>query len=205
MKYFFLIYALAIICVVGIGGFRGDKFSQPPVEVFPDMDTQDKLKGQKPDAFFEDGMGARQPVAGTVPNRGDNGVLPVEFGEGRTGYYYTGQFEGTYGNGMPEELELKDEASARAFLARGEEMFAVHCAPCHGESGDGKGVIAQYQGMASIVADLKIFTQNKYPDGHLYNVITNGKGNMGSYKHNLPVRDRWAIVAYVRTLQNLSK
>lgn len=202
MKYFFLAYAIAIIFVIGVFGKRGDTFSQPPIIVFPDMDDQDKVKGQATDNFFADGMGSRLPVAGTVVHSADNGVLPVEFGEGRSGYYYTGQFEGTFGNGMPEELNLTDEASAREFLERGREMFGVSCAPCHGISGDGKGVIAQYQGMAGLVQSIYNFPQDKYPDGHIFDVISNGKGNMGAYKHNLPVRDRWAIVAYMRTLQH---
>lgn len=202
MKYFFLAYAIAIIFVIGVFGRRGDTFSQPPIRIFPDMDSQDKVKGQKPDNFFANGMGARLPVEGTVVNSADNGVLPVEFGAGRTGYYYTGQFEGTYGNGMPVELNLTDEATAREFLARGEEMFNVSCAICHGTSGNGKGVVAQYKGLAGLVQDLHNFPQDKSPDGHIFDVISNGKGNMGAYKHNLPVRDRWAIVAYVRTLQN---
>ena len=46
MKYFFLsLFAIALL-VVGVFGFRGDKFSRPPIEVFPDMDHQDKVMEQ---------------------------------------------------------------------------------------------------------------------------------------------------------------
>ncbi|MDB4639935.1 cytochrome c, partial [Akkermansiaceae bacterium] len=132
MKYFFLSFLAVVLLVVGIFGFRGDKFSQPPIEVFPDMDDQDKIKAQKPSGFFADGMGSRKPIIGTIPNSGDNGVLPVEFSEGRDGYYFTGELDGTYGNGMPEELKLTDEAASTALLGRGKDMFGVHCAICHG-------------------------------------------------------------------------
>ncbi|MDA7535766.1 c-type cytochrome [Akkermansiaceae bacterium] len=206
MKYFFLSFLAVVLLVVGIFGFRGDKFSQPPIEVFSDMDDQDKIKAQKPSGFFADGMGSRKPIIGTIPNSGDNGVLPVEFSEGRDGYYFTGELDGTYGNGMPEELKLTDEAASTALLGRGKDMFGVHCAICHGDSGDGKGVVSHYFGKAGvIVVGLHTFQQGSHPDGYIYNVISNGKGNMGGYKHNLPARDRWAIVAYLRTLQAAAK
>ena len=67
MKYFFLSFLAVVLLVVGIFGFRGDKFSQPPIEVFPDMDDQDKIKAQKPSGFFADGMGSRKPIIGTIP------------------------------------------------------------------------------------------------------------------------------------------
>ncbi|MCP5534497.1 MAG: cytochrome c, partial [Akkermansiaceae bacterium] len=65
MRYFFLAYALIALTVVGIFGVRGQKFTKPPIRVFPDMDEQDKLRAQKPDPFFADGVGSRLPVAGT--------------------------------------------------------------------------------------------------------------------------------------------
>ncbi|MGC6426728.1 MAG: c-type cytochrome [Akkermansiaceae bacterium] len=204
MKYFFLGYLAIILLVVGIFGFRGDKFSQPPVRIFPDMDEQDKIKAQKPTMFFEDGLGSRKPIAGTVPHSGDNGVFSVDFSAGRHDYYSTGALDGSYGNGMPEGLGLEGEADSVALLNRGKDMYGVHCAICHGDSGDGKGVVAKYLSEAAVpvaVASIHNFPQSSHPDGYLFEVISNGKGNMGGYKHNIPVRDRWAIVAYLRALQ----
>ena len=54
MKYFFLSLIALSILVVGVFGFRGDKFSQAPIQVFPDMDDQDKVKAQTGDSFFAD-------------------------------------------------------------------------------------------------------------------------------------------------------
>lgn len=204
MRYFFLAYAIIALLVVGIFGFRGQKFSSPPLRIFPDMKEQDKLRAQKPDAFFADGQGARKPVTGTQP-RGFNeegvkeigGIAEPEFG-GQTGYYYTGHFDDYYGAGMPEELGLT-EANAAAFLRRGEERFQIYCLPCHGKSGDGQGVTGQY-GVPGI-ANLHILKADSYPDGRIFEVISKGKGNMSSYGYNVPVRDRWAIVAYIRALQ----
>ncbi|MCU0776086.1 MAG: cytochrome c [Akkermansiaceae bacterium] len=208
MRYFFLAYALIALLVVGIFGLRGQKFSKPPVRIFPDMDEQDKLKAQKPDPFFADGQGARLPVAQTFP-RGFNpdgeksigGIPEYEFGGG-TGYYFTGHVGDYYGNGMPEELGLTPENAAELIL-RGKERFGIYCAVCHGASGDGNGITANYgvPVAANPNAKLNALTQESYPDGRLYEVITNGKGLMSGYGYNIPVRDRWAIVAYIHTLQ----
>ena len=206
MRYFFLAYALIALLVVGIFGLRGQKFSKPPVRIFPDMDEQDKLKPQKPDPFFADGNGSRLPVTQTQP-RGFNpegetvigGIPEYEFG-GQTGYYYTGQVGDYYGSGMPEELKLTSETAAE-LIRRGRERFSIYCAVCHGASADGLGMTSHYgvPGIANL--QLPTFHAQAYPDGRLFNTISNGKGLMSGYGYNIPVRDRWAIVAYVRTLQ----
>lgn len=203
LKYFFIVYALVAVMVLSLFGLPGAKKESRPLRLFPDMDEQDKLMGQTKSPFFEDGMTARKPVAGTVPNSADDGVFSVEFGEGRTGYYYTGILDGYYGTGLPEELELSED-DAVEFLARGEERFGIYCAICHGESGDGQGTVAKL-GLAGVrnlhETGPAGFDSDNYPDGRLFHVITHGKGQMGAYGMNIPVRDRWAIVAYVRALQ----
>lgn len=203
LKYFFLVYALVAVFVLALFGIPGAKKALPPFRLFPDMDEQDKVKSQYTSAFFEDGVASRLPVAGTVPHASDEGVFSVEFGEGRTGYYYTGILDGYYGTGMPEELELSVETGVE-FLARGEERYGIFCAICHGEAGYGDGTVSKL-GLAG-VRNLHEkgpagFDPANYPDGRLYHVITHGKGQMGAYGMNIPVRDRWAIVAYVRALQ----
>jgi mono/diheme cytochrome c family protein len=208
MRYFFIVYALIALLVVGIFGVRGQKFTKPPIRIFPDMDEQDKVRAQKPDSFFSDGHGSRLPVAQTQP-RGFNpegeqvigGIPEYEFG-GQTGYYYTGHVGDYYGNGMPEELKLTTE-NAGELIRRGQERFGIYCAVCHGASGDGAGVTSAYgvPVAANPNAKLNSLTQESYPDGRLFEVITHGKGLMGAYGYNIPVRDRWAIIAYIHTLQ----
>lgn len=204
MRYFFLAYAIIAVLVVGVLGFRGQKFSQPPFRIFPDMDEQDKLKPQKPEPFFADGQGARHPVTGTQP-RGFNeegqtvigGIHEPNFGGG-TGYYVNGNIGEYFGTGMPEELGLTAE-NAPEFLRRGEERYGIYCLPCHGKSGDGQGITSHY-GVPGI-ANFHTLKADTYPDGRLFYVLTHGKGNMSGYGYNIPVRDRWAIVAYIRALQ----
>ena len=206
MRYFFLTYALVAVLAVGIGGFRGQHFSKPPLRVFPDMDIQDKLKEQTPSEFFADRQGERLPVSETQP-RGFNeegvkeigGIPEYEFG-GQTGYYYSGHVGDYFGTGMPEELNLTPKTAAE-LIRRGEERFGIYCSACHGKVGNGLGITSKFgvPGIANFHLDQ--FKSATYPDGRMFDVITHGKGMMGAYGPNVPVRDRWAIVAYVRTLQ----
>lgn len=206
MKYFFLAYAIVAALVIGLLPMRGEKTAKTPIRLFPDMDDQDKLKAQKPSSFFADGVGSREPVDGTHPvgfladgARELGGIHSYEFGGG-TGYYYTGGIDGYFSNGMPGELGLTTD-NVEAFLRRGHEVYDINCMPCHGSSGDGMGITSSFgvPGVANLTLDA--FGQATYPDGRLYDVIAHGKGNMGGYKHNISVRDRWAVVAYVRALQ----
>ncbi len=199
MRYFYIILALMVTLVVSIFGFRGQTFKETPRRIFPDMDDQDRVDGQDYSSFFSDSFGSRQPVANTQPlglnpHAPQGSVADFGFGDGE-GYYDTGKLDGFWGNGMPEELALTEENVA-AFLRRGEERYEINCAICHGDSGDGKGVLSHYEFPA--IANLRTF---EITDGRLYEVIKNGKGLMGGYGHNVSVRDRWAIVAYVRALQ----
>ena len=208
MRYFFLIYAIIAVLVVGIFGFRGEKFTKPPIRIFPDMDEQDVLRAQQPDSFFADGQGSRLPIAQTHP-RGFNadglteigGIPEYEF-SGGTGYYYTGHVGDYYANGMPEELKLTAD-NADDLIRRGREVFTVNCALCHGPSGDGQGITSTYgvPVAANPNAKLNALTQDTYPDGRLFETITKGKGLMGPYGANISVRDRWAVIAYLHTLQ----
>ena len=206
MRYFFLAYAIIAVLFVGIMGFRGQKFHKPPVQVFPDMDSQDKLKAQAPSIFFADRRGERLPVEDSQPRgfteTGDiilGGIPEYEFG-GQISYYYTGHVGDYYGTGMPEELALTTE-NAGELILRGEERYGIFCAVCHGKAGDGLGVTSRYgvPGIANLHGTP--YDSETYPNGRLFEVITKGKGQMGAYGANIPVRDRWAIIAYVRTLQ----
>src|SRR5512132_490915 len=66
MRYFLALFAVSVLAVVGILGFRGSYFRKPPLYIFPDMEWQLKLRPQKPNGFFADGFSSRLPVAGTV-------------------------------------------------------------------------------------------------------------------------------------------
>lgn len=201
MRWFFLILAIAVVALVYALGPRGEKFSSPPFMLFPDMDNQYKVRAQKPSDFFENGQGARTPVEGTEP-------IGFEFpitSEGATGsnldyssgsdYLNTGLFGDFYGKGFPSELKMDE-----AFLARGKERYQITCTPCHGESGNGLGVVSKYWAMPP-TANLMDPRVKDMPEGQIFWTITHGKGLMGPYNGVTSVRDRWAITAYLRGLQ----
>lgn len=209
MRYLFLIHTLVVVAVIAIGGYQGMKSGRAPVWVFPDMDIQGKVKAQKPAAFFADGVGARPPVAGTVPlgyapaDRAPAAAPRDEFGTAATGYYHTGRFGDFFGSGMPDELALTP-ANAAAFLRRGQERYLISCAPCHGAAANGQGVVAQAKpGFTTPIRNLHdaVVQPDQYADGAIFSTITHGKGVMSPYGDKLTLRDRWAVVAWVRVLQ----
>jgi mono/diheme cytochrome c family protein len=86
-----------------------------------------------------------------------------------------------------------------SLLARGQQRYTVYCVPCHGDLGDGKGLVTNF-GMPPPPA-YQTDALRAAPVGHFFDVITNGKGKMLSYASRVSIPDRWAIVAYVRALQ----
>lgn len=87
-----------------------------------------------------------------------------------------------------------------ALVARGNERFHIFCAPCHGASGEGDGTVVK-RGF-SAPPSLKSDAFKQAPVGHFFDVISNGFGKMPPYNLQVPVQDRWAIVAYIRQLQS---
>jgi cbb3-type cytochrome c oxidase subunit III len=142
-----------------------------------DMATQPKYKALSPSGFFADGRSARPIVENTVAHgsiANDELFVPKE------------------SNAFPLPVDL-------ALLERGEERFKIFCSPCHGLQGDGNGMVAM-RGMKhppSFHGD----RLRGVPNGYVYDVITNGFGQMLGYSAQVPPRDRWAIIAYIRTLQ----
>ena len=201
MRYFFLALTLITILVVSFFGFRGDKFSSTPIRLFPDMDDQDKVRTQTTSAFFADGMSARKPVAGAVPRGFESDGSGPNFGN-NTSYYHPDKCGKVYGDGMPKALKLNAD-NTEAFIRHGKQRYNISCMPCHGEAGNGRGTAAVVGNFS--VADLNGFLKAEYPDGQMYETISVGKGLMSGYAYNIPVRDRWAIIAYVRALQTAVK
>jgi mono/diheme cytochrome c family protein len=84
-------------------------------------------------------------------------------------------------------------------LRRGQERFDIYCSPCHGRTGDGRGmiVVRGFRQPPSYHQD----RLRQAPAGHFFDVMTHGFGAMPRYGPQIPPRDRWAIVAYIRALQ----
>ena len=188
MRYVYLAFGLLLILAVSLAGFRGSKFSRPPIEIFPDMDRQAKVKAQSASAFFADGRADRP----TPPNAVARGHLDADDAifRGRDG-------ADEFVAGFPDSLTV-DETLVR----RGQDRYMIYCAPCHGAIGDGNGITKSY-GMGATATLLDERLRNM-PAGEIFNTITNGKNTMRSYSDKLDAQDRWAVVAYVRALQRAS-
>jgi mono/diheme cytochrome c family protein len=181
--------------IVGIAGFRGGLSRKPPIEVFPDMDRQLKLRPQKPDDFFANGISSQLPPPGTVARS-----QPIETVNGEVYSFEdspvnTGKITGTTNFVETNPLPVNEQ-----LLARGHERFDIYCAPCHGKLGDGNGITKKIGDMPA-VANLHDKRIVEMADGEIFNTITFGKNTMGAYGPIVPAQDRWAIIAYLRALQ----
>ena len=142
-----------------------------------DMALQPKNRPLSPSDFFGDGRSARPLVENTVA-RGS--VQEDEMA-------------------VPKDSNTFPLPMNQALLERGENRYKVFCSPCHGLQGDGNGMVAM-RGMKHPPS----YHQDRLrqaSNGYVYDVITNGFGAMLSYSAQVPPRDRWAIVAYIRALQ----
>ena len=191
--YLHLVLILVVITVVSIAGFRGQHFSKTPMEIFPDMNYQDKVKDQVPSAFFADGNSARAPIPGTVAVE-----MPAQ-----NDYWATGKWDDTHwGDGIPVHDAVDGGRPLQidaADMARGRERYTISCEVCHGAVGDGKGIVSKY-GLTTAAN----YHQDKYrqeTDGQLFDTITNGHGQMLGYGYNIAIDDRWRIIMYIRALQ----
>jgi cytochrome c5 len=159
------------LCAALAGVFAGGCVSQQ------DMARQPKNKPLSPSAFFADGRSERPPVENTVARGSiENDQLVV-----------------------PKDSNAFPLAVTPALMVRGQERFKIFCTPCHGLQGDGNGMIVM-RGMKHPPSyhDARL---RQVPNGYIFDVITNGFGAMQGYSAQIPPRDRWAIVAYVRALQ----
>lgn len=169
-----------------------------------DMYQQPKDKPQAPSALFANGNSARTPPPGSVPMASGAGA---DSSGGRLGHlastFTPGRALPLDGNGQPLVQGGSSYANplpmTKALLARGQQRYDIYCAPCHGRSGDGAGMIVQrgFPAPPSYHTD----RLRSAPDSHFYQVISDGYGVMYPYADRIAPHDRWAIVAYIRALQ----
>jgi len=165
------------------GCARGCTSGNPPIHLNPSMDDQPKVLSQTASDFFYNGSSMREPVPGTIPIGGLK-----EDGAFFTGKGADGQFVAT----VPVRVDEK-------LVDRGRQRYTIYCQPCHDAKGDGKGILFQRGNVPTAS-----FHQEKiinYPDGQIFDVITNGQGLMPGYRWPIPPADRWAIISYVRQLE----
>jgi hypothetical protein len=147
-----------------------------------DMHNQPKFIPMRESGFYADARSARPIVEGTVA-RGqlnDDDLL------------FTGKVDGQ------DTAEFPFPVTAEV-MARGRERYDIFCSPCHDRTGAGEGMVVKrgYRQPPSFHID----RLRQVPVGHFFDVVTNGFGAMPDHRAQVPVRDRWAIAAYIRALQ----
>jgi mono/diheme cytochrome c family protein len=197
-----LIYGVIILTVAAAIPFalaakaRYSKSSSPRIHAIGDMDWQPKYKSQRLNPTFEDQRSSRLDPDGTVA-----------VGELREDdHFYRGKIGGAFATTFPEQVSATPET-----MARGRERYGIYCAPCHGQTGEGDGMIAKramslqleqnVPGAWVAPKDLTAEDLRFTPVGSLFDSITNGVRNMPAYGPQITTEDRWAIVMYVRALQ----
>jgi mono/diheme cytochrome c family protein len=165
------IVILTMLLLLSSTGCRRDMFLQP------------SEKPLERSGFFLDNHMASRPLPAHTVARGH-----LDEDEA----FYTGKIGTNLVTTFPSPI-------TRDVLERGQERFGIYCAPCHGRTGDGKGMIPQrgYPAPPSYHID----RLRSAPVGHFFDVITRGYGVMYPYGQRVEPEDRWAIAAYIRALQ----
>ncbi|MEQ1884101.1 MAG: cytochrome c [Bryobacteraceae bacterium] len=173
--------SLFVLVLSGCANIQRD----PPVQVWDDMKHQPKFKAQSETetTLFANGRVTQQPVADTVVRGKMHEDTP----------FFTGVENGMYVGKIPVAVTAE-------LLKLGQTKFNIHCAPCHDQTGMGKGIVPT-RVPAWQPANLTEDRLVEYADGEIFDVISNGRRTMTAYRYFITVEDRWAIIAYVRALQ----
>lgn len=192
---FLILVVVSWIPLVAAALRRVSTSEAPPIHLIQDMDNQPRYRGQQASPVFADGRSERPAVVGTVARNGlqnDDHYF--------RGYASRGGKPEFFAD-FPQQVKVDE-----ALIRRGMQKYEIYCSACHGYDGMGQGPVNQravelqepkWVQAASLHSD----QVKQRPNGHVYNTITNGIRNMAGYGSQIPVGDRWAIVAYIRALQ----
>ncbi len=201
---------LSLVPFAYIAKQRASKSDKPHFHIIPNMDFQPKAKPQSASSVFADGRASRVPVDGTVARgelkaddhfyRGTKMVLePVP--PNAEGEAQPPKQVNVWATQFPKEIVLNAET-----MDRGQNRFEIYCAPCHGLTGEGTGMInkrAEALASSAWITPSNITQESfaKQPHGQLFNTIGHGARSMSGYSSQIKEADRWAIVFYLRALQ----
>jgi mono/diheme cytochrome c family protein len=191
-----------------------------------DMQDQPKSIAYRENTFYKDGTGSRPLVEGTVPRGYLREDRALYFGKKSGPAQTAGQPPANRQNPgpstaatgtttsapnstspsapsalYPDDVETFPFAITSKDLERGQERFNIFCSACHGVTGYGDGIVARRGFNKPAPANYHQDRLRQAPVGHFFDVMTNGWGAMPSYASQVPVEDRWRIIAYIRALQ----
>jgi mono/diheme cytochrome c family protein len=174
------------------------------------MQDQPKAIAYRENSFYKDGTGSRPLVEGTVPRgylREDRGFFfgkklkAADLNQEQPYQIPRPTPSGNAANPFPDDVDTIPMQLTKADLNRGQERFNIYCSVCHGMTGYGDGIVARRGFNKPSPANYHQDRLRQAPVGHFFDVMTNGWGAMPSYAAQIPVEDRWKIIAYIRALQ----
>ncbi|MGC8559539.1 MAG: c-type cytochrome [Phycisphaerae bacterium] len=207
---------------------RHERTTTPRWAIIQDMDKQPYYKPQRPSKLFADGRAMRRHIPGTLAqqdfiyvNQAQVRAHPNNWAKGHVVLKNKTLYDSVlYGqklvHGQGQWLAHIPIPITKRFVERGRTEFNIFCEPCHGYNGRGNGTVNRWDqrlrkdgspdaGTWVPPSDLLGPGVKFLSDGLIFNVISNGVGTMASYKDQIPVVDRWAIVSYVRALEKSQK
>ena len=181
------------------------------------MQDQPKAIAYRESSFFRDGVASRPLVPGTVPRGYLRADREFYFGKKANAGTTAASQQGTPRTGAipapttgaptnpaalyPDDVETFPFPITKDVLDRGQQRYDIFCSVCHGATGNGDGMIARRGFNKPLPASYHQDRLRQAPVGHFFDAITNGWGAMPSYAAQIPVEDRWKIIAYIRALQ----
>lgn len=185
------IFALITGSMVFMASCSNNELS-PGLEYMPDMYRSSAYKAYTKSNLFADSASSRKPVAGTVP-RNNPETLP---------YHETYPYPKTNEGYEAAGANLKNPLAATPeVLKLGETKYKIYCSPCHGEKGDGNGILVQRDKFAGVPSYYNENLKN-LSEGKMYHTIYYGKNMMGSHASQLNYEERWAVIRWVGKLRN---
>jgi mono/diheme cytochrome c family protein len=175
-----------------------------------DMQDQPKAIAYRESAFFKDGVSSRPPVEGTVARGYLRADRELYFGKkANPGGPLSTQTPGAPSTAsstnsaamFPDDVDTFPFPITKEGLERGQERYQIFCSSCHGLTGYGDGMVARRGFNKPAPASFHQDKLRQAPVGHFFDVVTNGWGAMPSHASQIPVEDRWKIIAYIRALQ----
>ncbi len=202
---------LSLLLILLFVSCRGTTMKDPPIHFNPNMDDVERLDPQStnPATYFDgdttvmlipNGASMLPLEEGTVPRLNDKS----EFDENKWYLSMGRNQDGALIKKVSDHFTVDKE-----FVMRGKERYNISCSPCHGITGDGKGIVASdnfswnKNALPANLHTISLERDSMVYDGYIYKVISEGYGAMMGYK-DISVDDRWRIVSYVRALTHKS-
>jgi mono/diheme cytochrome c family protein len=176
------VYTLAVLMGLSSLLFSCQDKLKPNYQFFPNMYESTGYETYSESSAFKNGKEGQLPAQGSIKR----GFMPYEYPNTDAGY-------------EAAKLNLKSPLdSLSANMEKGEELFNIYCAICHGEKGDGKGNLAVREKFLGVPN----YADRQITEGSIFHVITYGKNAMGSHANQLSQKERWQVAGYVLKLKS---